>query len=75
MGQSQKAAPQITQQLKPVQAEAGRQTQFIVAFTGDQPFTITWFRNGKEIKPSFEFQVRLIMVRILSSILIDEFKL
>ncbi|CAG9532190.1 unnamed protein product [Cercopithifilaria johnstoni] len=57
MGQTQKTAPQISQQLKPVQAEIGRQTQFNVLFSGDEPITVKWFRNGKEIKPSFEFQI------------------
>ncbi|VDK66159.1 unnamed protein product, partial [Onchocerca ochengi] len=57
MGQTQKAAPQITQQLKPIQAEIGRQAQFNVLFSGDEPITIKWFQNGKEIKPSFEFQI------------------
>ncbi|VDO46957.1 unnamed protein product [Brugia timori] len=57
MGQTQKVAPQISQQLKPVQAEIGRQAQFNVLFSGDEPLTVKWFRNGKEIKPSFEFQI------------------
>ncbi|VDO41301.1 unnamed protein product [Onchocerca flexuosa] len=57
MGQTQKAAPQITQQLKPIQAEIGRQAQFNVLFSGDEPITVKWFQNGKEIKPSFEFQI------------------
>uniref|UniRef100_A0A915PRJ2 Ig-like domain-containing protein n=1 Tax=Setaria digitata TaxID=48799 RepID=A0A915PRJ2_9BILA len=57
MGQTQRSAPQITQQLKPVQTEIGRQTQFNVLFNGDEPITVKWFRNGKEIKPSFEFQI------------------
>lgn len=57
MGQTQKTAPQISQQLKPVQAEIGRQAKFNVLFSGDEPIKVDWFRNDKEIKPSFEFQV------------------
>lgn len=57
MGQTQKIAPQISEQLKPVKAEIGRQAHFNVLFSGDGPITVKWFRNGKEIKPSFEFQV------------------
>lgn len=60
MGQTQKTAPQISQQLKPIQAEIGRQAQFNVLFSGDEPITVKWFRDGKEIKPSFEFQVSKI---------------
>ncbi|VDK72603.1 unnamed protein product [Litomosoides sigmodontis] len=57
LGQTQKTAPQISQQLKPVQAEIGRQAHFNVLFSGDEPITVKWFRDGKEIKPSFEFQI------------------
>ncbi|MCP9264543.1 hypothetical protein DINM_022655 [Dirofilaria immitis] len=56
MGQTQKIAPQISQQLTPIQAEVGHQTQFNVLFSGDEPITVKWFQNGNEIKPSFEFQ-------------------
>ncbi|KAM3716725.1 Kettin [Dirofilaria immitis] len=57
MGQTQKIAPQISQQLTPIQAEVGHQTQFNVLFSGDEPITVKWFQNGNEIKPSFEFQI------------------
>lgn len=57
MGQTQKTSPQISQQLKPLEAEIGRQAQFSVLFSGDEPITVKWFRDGKEIKPSFEFQI------------------
>uniref|UniRef100_F1KPJ7 Titin n=1 Tax=Ascaris suum TaxID=6253 RepID=F1KPJ7_ASCSU len=57
MGQTHKPPPQVTQQLKPVQAEVGRNARFFCSFDGAHPMTVTWFRDGKEIKPSFEFQI------------------
>ncbi|VDN06754.1 unnamed protein product [Thelazia callipaeda] len=58
-GQTQKTAPQISQHLKPLQVEIGRRAQFSVLFSGDEPITVQWFLNGKEIKPSFEFQIAI----------------
>lgn len=33
--------------------------RFFVAFEGALPIKVTWFRDGKELKPTFETQVRL----------------
>ncbi|VDK45179.1 unnamed protein product [Anisakis simplex] len=57
MGQTHKPPPQVTQQLKPVQVDLGRNARFFCGFDGAHPMTVTWLRDGKEIKPSFEFQV------------------
>ena len=57
MGQTQKAPPHVSQQLKPVQSEIGRASRFVCSFDGAQPMKVTWFRDGVEIKPSFGFQV------------------
>lgn len=59
IGQTQKNPPQISTQLKPTQGEVGRSARFFCAFDGSHPMNVLWLKNGKEIKPSFEFQVDL----------------
>ena len=41
-------------QLKPLQGEIGRAAKFVCGFSGDQPITVKWFHNGKEIKSAFD---------------------
>ncbi|KAF8383875.1 ketn-1 [Pristionchus pacificus] len=58
LGQSAKAPVSVSQQLKPVQAEIGKPARFFVAFEGALPIKVTWFRDGKELKPTFETQIK-----------------
>jgi hypothetical protein len=53
-----KKAPTVSAPLKPVQAEAGRKAVFTLAFTGDEPVTVKWFRDGKELRSTFDSVVR-----------------
>uniref|UniRef100_A0A0N5ALN5 Immunoglobulin I-set domain protein n=1 Tax=Syphacia muris TaxID=451379 RepID=A0A0N5ALN5_9BILA len=57
LGQSQRISPNIQMQLKPVQAEIGRGASFTCGFDGAEPATVIWLKQGKEIKPSFRFQI------------------
>ncbi|KAK0408252.1 hypothetical protein QR680_003855 [Steinernema hermaphroditum] len=58
IGQSQKAPPVFSQQLKPAQAQIGRSARFFCAFDGAQPINVKWFHNGKELKSAFDTQIR-----------------
>lgn len=43
MGQTQKAAPVIQNQLKSAQGELGRNTAFVINFSGDAPVNVKWY--------------------------------
>uniref|UniRef100_A0A913I9R6 Ig-like domain-containing protein n=1 Tax=Strongyloides stercoralis TaxID=6248 RepID=A0A913I9R6_STRER len=58
--QSQKSPPTFTQQLKPIQGEVAKSAQFSCEFEGDQPITVVWLHNNRELKPSFETQIRTV---------------
>uniref|UniRef100_A0A0N5C356 Ig-like domain-containing protein n=1 Tax=Strongyloides papillosus TaxID=174720 RepID=A0A0N5C356_STREA len=58
LAQSQKSPPTFTQQLKPVQAEIAKSAKFTCEFEGDQPITVVWLHNNRELKPTFERQIR-----------------
>jgi titin len=54
IGESQKAPPTMQTQLKPLQGEIGRAAKFVCGFSGDQPITVKWFHNGKELRSAFD---------------------
>ncbi|CAJ0920993.1 unnamed protein product, partial [Mesorhabditis belari] len=54
---SQKVAPQLSQQLIPIQGELGKVGKFQVLFSGDAPIKVTWFKDGKELKSTFRHQI------------------
>nr|CAD2187171.1 unnamed protein product [Meloidogyne enterolobii] len=56
--QSQKTSPILTKTLQPAQAEIGRSASFSITYSGDEPCTIKWFKNGKQIRSAFDTQIR-----------------
>lgn len=58
MGQTQKAAPAIQNQLQGTQGELGRNAAFVINFSGDAPVNVKWFFNGRELRSAFDTQIK-----------------
>ena len=56
--QTAKKAPAISSALAPAQAEIGRAAAFSIAYTGDEPVTVKWFFNGRQIRSAFDTQIK-----------------
>ena len=46
------------------QAYEGKSAKFACSFTGDQPLTVTWMKNGQELKTGIDAQVRCCLMSL-----------
>jgi hypothetical protein len=51
---SSKAAPTLSNSLQSAQAEIGRSASFIINYGGEEPITVKWFHDGKQIRSAFD---------------------
>jgi len=43
--------------LQSAQAEIGRSASFVINYGGEEPVTVKWFHNGKQIRSAFDTAV------------------